>query len=65
MYDIIIIGAGTAGLSAAIYGVRAKLDLLVIEKEMISGGQVVNTYEVDNYPGLPGISGFDMAMKFR
>ena len=65
IYDLIIIGSGPAGLSAAIYGVRAKLDLLVIEREMMSGGQVVNTYEVDNYPGLPGISGFDMAMKFR
>lgn len=64
-YDLIIVGSGPAGLAAAIYGVRAKLRLLVIEKEMMSGGQIINTYEVDNYPGLPGINGFDMAVKFR
>jgi len=65
LYDLIVIGSGPAGLAAAIYGVRAKLDLLVIEKEMMSGGQIINTYEVDNYPGLPGINGFDLAVKFR
>ena len=65
IYDLVIIGSGPAGLSAAIYGVRAKLDLLVIEQEMMSGGQILNTYEVDNYPGLPGISGFDLGMKLR
>lgn len=65
VYDLIIIGSGPAGLSAAIYAQRAKLDTLVIEKEMMSGGQVLTTYEVDNYPGLPGISGFDLGMKFR
>jgi len=65
MYDMIIIGSGPAGLAAAIYAQRARLDALVIEKEYISGGQVVNTYEVDNYPGLPGIGGFELGMKFR
>ena len=65
MYDVIIIGSGPAGLSAAIYGNRAKLDVLVIEKAPFSGGQIVNTYEVDNYPGLHGIGGFDLADKFR
>lgn len=64
-YDLIIIGSGPAGLSAAVYGVRAGLKLLVIEKNPMSGGQVLNTYEVDNYLGLPGINGFDMGMKFR
>lgn len=64
-YDLIIIGSGPAGLSAAIYAQRAKLDTLVIEKEMVSGGQVLTTYEVDNYPGLPGIGGYDLGMKFR
>lgn len=64
-YDLIIIGSGPAGLSAAIYAQRAKLETLIIEKELMSGGQVVNTYEVDNYPGLKGINGFDLAMKFR
>lgn len=65
MYDLIIIGSGPAGLSAAIYGKRAGLDLLVLEKNPMSGGQVLNTYEVDNYLGMPGTNGFDMGMKFR
>ncbi|HJB08421.1 MAG TPA: thioredoxin-disulfide reductase [Candidatus Enterocloster faecavium] len=65
IYDLIIIGSGPAGLAAAIYAQRAKLNTLVIEKAMVSGGQVLNTYEVDNYPGLPGIGGYDLGMKFR
>jgi thioredoxin reductase (NADPH) len=65
MYDMIIIGAGPAGLSAAVYGMRAGLKLLVLEQNPMSGGQVLNTYEVDNYLGLPGINGFDLGMKFR
>ena len=63
--QLIILGSGPAGLAAAIYAKRAELDVLVIEKNFVSGGQVLNTYEVDNYPGLPGINGFDMGMKFR
>jgi thioredoxin reductase (NADPH) len=65
MYDLIIIGSGPAGLGAAVYGRRAGLSTLVIEKNPMSGGQVLNTYEVDNYLGLPGMNGFDMGMKFR
>ena len=65
MHDLIIIGSGPAGLSAAVYGRRAGFSTLVIEKNPMSGGQVLNTYEVDNYLGLPGINGFDMGMKFR
>lgn len=65
MYDVVIIGSGPAGLSASIYAKRAGLKAVTIEKSPMSGGQVVNTYEVDNYPGLPGINGFDMGMKFR
>lgn len=64
MYDLIIIGSGPAGLSAAVYGMRAGLKLLVLEQNPMSGGQVLNTYEVDNYLGMPGINGFDMGMKF-
>lgn len=65
VYDVIIIGSGPAGLSAAIYAKRAELNVLVIEKAGISGGQVINTYEVDNYPGIPGIGGFELSIKFR
>lgn len=65
IHDLIIIGSGPAGLSAAVYAQRAELDTVVIERNMMSGGQILNTYEVDNYPGLPGISGFDLGMKLR
>ncbi len=60
MYDLIIIGSGPAGLSAAVYGKRAGLDLVVLEKNPMSGGQVLNTYEVDNYLGMPGMNGFEI-----
>ena len=43
MYDLIIIGSGPAGLSAAVYGIRAGLDLLVLEEKPMNGGQVLNT----------------------
>lgn len=65
MYDVVIIGSGPAGLSAAVYAKRAGLNALTIEQNPVSGGQVLNTYEVDNYLGLPGINGFDLGMKFR
>ncbi len=64
-YDLIIIGSGPAGLSAAIYATRAGLNAIVLEKAGVSGGQVLTTYEVDNYPALPGINGFDLGMKMR
>lgn len=65
MYDILIIGSGPAGLGAAIYGVRAGLSLAVIDRSPISGGQVLTTYEVDNYLGLPQNSGSEISEKFR
>ncbi len=65
VYDVIIIGSGPAGLSAALYATRAELSCIVIEKAGLSGGQIINTYEVDNYLGTPGISGFDLSQKFR
>lgn len=65
VYDLIIIGSGPAGLSAAIYAQRARLDTLILEASYVSGGQVVNTYEVDNYPGLPGISGMELGSTLR
>ncbi|MDO4966600.1 MAG: thioredoxin-disulfide reductase [Lachnospiraceae bacterium] len=63
IYDVIILGSGPAGLSAAIYAKRAMLNALMIDRNYIGGGQILNTYEVDNYPGLPGISGFDLGEK--
>jgi len=60
MTDIIIVGAGTAGLSAAIYGVRAGKSVIVFESE-VYGGQIVNTPEIENYPGIKNISGFEFA----
>ena len=59
---VAIIGSGPAGLGAAIYGKRAGYSTLVLEKNPMSGGQVLNTCEVDNYLGLPGINGFDLGM---
>ena len=64
MQDVVIIGSGPAGLSAAVYAKRAKMDVMVVEKEPFSGGQIVNSEQVDNYLGINGISGFDIAMKF-
>ena len=60
MHDLIIIGAGTAGLSAAIYGCRAGKKVLVFE-ENYYGGQIVNTPHIENYPAIKQISGFDFA----
>lgn len=60
MNDIIIIGAGTAGLSAAIYARRAGKKALILEA-LSYGGQIINTPEVENYPGIKNISGFDFA----
>ena len=60
IYDTAILGAGPAGISAAIYAARAKLNALWLDKQFEQGGQVLNTYEVDNYPGMPGISGMDL-----
>ncbi|MCR5418583.1 MAG: FAD-dependent oxidoreductase [Lachnospiraceae bacterium] len=59
-FDIVIVGAGTAGLSAAIYATRSGKKALVLE-EMAYGGQIINTPEVANYPGIAKISGFDFA----
>ena len=65
IYDLVILGSGPAGLGASIYAQRAELKTLVIEKEMVSGGQVLNTWEVDNYPGFPGVTGFELSRQFR
>ena len=60
MYDIVIIGAGPAGLTAAIYARRANKKVLVLEAKNY-GGQIINTSNIENYPGIEKISGFDYA----
>ncbi len=60
MRDVIIIGAGTAGLTAAIYALRAGKSVLVLEQGTY-GGQIVNTPKVENYPGIEQISGYEFA----
>lgn len=60
IYDVVIVGAGTAGLSAAIYALRAGKSVLVLEEKMY-GGQIVVTPEIENYPGIAKISGFEFA----
>ena len=61
--DLIIIGAGPSGVSAAIYAKRANLDFIIFEKFAI-GGQVMNAFEVENYPGFNKIFGSDLAINF-
>ena len=62
-YQLIIVGGGPAGLTAGLYAARAKLNVILLEKGA-TGGQVLNTDWIDNYPGFPdGISGFDLADK--
>ena len=60
MYDIIIVGAGPAGLSAAIYITRSGNSVLLLEAQNY-GGQIINTPEIENYPGIKQISGFEFA----
>lgn len=60
MYDIIIIGAGPSGMSAALYALRANKKILLLEKECY-GGQIINASNIENYPALPNVSGYDFA----
>ena len=60
MYDIIVVGAGPAGLTAALYATRANKKVLVFEGKSY-GGQILNASKVDNYPGFESISGFELA----
>ena len=64
-YDVLIIGGGPAGYSAALYAARGGLDTVVIEK-LSAGGQMNLTGSIDNYPGFEeGIDGFTLAMKMQ
>ncbi len=60
MYDIIIIGAGPSGMSAALYALRANKKVLLLEKKCF-GGQIINASNIENYPALPNVSGYDFA----
>ena len=60
MYDLIIIGAGPAGLTAALYALRANKKVLLLDAQGY-GGQIINAGQIENYPGIPNISGFDFA----
>ncbi|MBM6999743.1 thioredoxin-disulfide reductase [bacterium] len=59
-YDVVIVGAGTAGLTAAIYVQRANRSALVLEAKSY-GGQIINTPDIENYPGIKHVSGFDFS----
>lgn len=65
MYDLIILGSGPAGLSAAVYASRAGISFVVVEKEYMGTGQIAFTERVDNYLGIYGIDGFSLGEKFR
>lgn len=65
MYDVLILGAGTAGLTAAIYAARAGLNFLILEQDGWGGGQISAACQVQNYPGLPGITGTQLAENLR
>ena len=65
MLDVLVIGSGPAGLSAAVYAKRANLNVLVAEKEYYGTGQIAESNQVDNYLGFAGINGYDLGEKFR
>ena len=61
-YDLVVIGAGPAGLTAAIYGVRANLSVLLLD-QLAPGGQIINTNEIENYPGVGKVNGAQLAFQ--
>ena len=65
MYDTIILGSGSAGLSAAVYAKRAQMNFIVIEKIHLGIGQIALSERVDNYLGLYGLTGYELGVKFR
>ncbi|MDP4143524.1 MAG: FAD-dependent oxidoreductase [Bacillota bacterium] len=62
--DLLIIGAGPAGLTAAIYATRSKLNAVILEEELV-GGQIRGSYSIENYPGFESISGADLSDKIQ
>lgn len=64
-YDLLIIGAGPAGMGAAVYAARAGIKFALVDRSTVIGGQVLTTYEVDNYLGLPQLSGSELSNKFQ
>ena len=64
VYDVIIVGAGPAGITAGIYAQRARLDTVLLERLGV-GGQIVLSDDVENYPGFQSISGYDLMQKFE
>ena len=65
IYDMVIIGGGPAGYTAALYAARAGLQVVVLEK-LSAGGQMAQSHQIDNYPGFPeGIDGFDLGMRMQ
>ena len=65
MTDVLIIGSGPAGMTAAIYAKRANLDVLVVEKEYEGTGQMAESSRIDNYPGFYGSNGYELGEKIR
>ena len=65
MYDMIVVGGGPAGYTAALYAARAGLDVVVLEK-LSAGGQMALTHTIDNYPGFPeGVDGFELGERMQ
>ena len=65
MLDLIIVGAGVAGLSASVYAQRAALEARTLERDGMGGGQLAEAVQVENYPGMTHIYGFDLEQAMR
>ena len=62
IYDVVIIGSGPAGMTAAVYAARADMKVLMLDK-LAPGGQIINTNEINNYTGIQSINGAELAMQ--
>ena len=63
--DMAIVGAGPAGMTAAIYGQRAGLSVVILEKNTMGGGQMTYTDKIENYTGIEAVDGFELSMKMQ